>query len=83
MALADPEFYVQTMGLKCLTATTKIESIWREVVHRYPHINVSISGSGAADSRNCNKFSIKARFSETQVASCLVERLQSSPDLLE
>ncbi|CAH0579484.1 unnamed protein product [Chrysodeixis includens] len=42
MALADPEFYVQTMGLKCLAATTKIESIWREVVHRYPHINLHL-----------------------------------------
>ncbi|KAF9418518.1 hypothetical protein HW555_004667 [Spodoptera exigua] len=37
-ALTDPEYYVQSTGLKCLASATKIDSIWKEVLIDNPHI---------------------------------------------
>ena len=40
-ALTDPEYYAQSIALKCLAAATKIDSIWKEVLVDNPHIYVS------------------------------------------
>ncbi|CAH0579482.1 unnamed protein product [Chrysodeixis includens] len=38
LAISDPEYYVQSASLKCLTVSTRIESVWRSVIQEYPHI---------------------------------------------
>lgn len=41
-ALTDNEFYSQCTAIKCLTAATKIDTIWQEVLADNEHLYVSI-----------------------------------------
>lgn len=40
LAFTEQESYVQSASLKCMSYATRIESIWKKLVHSYPHINV-------------------------------------------
>ncbi|GBP68257.1 hypothetical protein EVAR_48623_1 [Eumeta japonica] len=42
IAMSDPEHYVQGMALRCLAAAARVDSIWRDLLVVYPHINLQL-----------------------------------------